>query len=75
MLKKLHMTCIGICSLASSLPALAGPNWEVIDQERLDHAKVLQMTKKLPPNLALVGRRAKGHSKTACFRKRTGGTT
>ncbi|MHB1100269.1 MAG: hypothetical protein ACYCZR_12010 [Burkholderiales bacterium] len=35
-MKKFHIAIFGIISAVSSLPALAGPNWLVIDQERQD---------------------------------------
>ncbi len=31
---------LSIMFTAASLPALAGPNWRVIDQERQDHARL-----------------------------------
>ena len=39
-MKKLYLAMLCIISAASSLPALAGPNWRVIDQERQDQARL-----------------------------------
>lgn len=41
-MRKFHIAIFGIISAISSLPALAGPNWLVIDQERQDQARLFQ---------------------------------
>lgn len=39
-MNKYYIALIGIISATTSLPAFAGPNWQVIDQERTDGAKM-----------------------------------
>ncbi len=41
-MKKFYIALIGLTAATASLPALAGPNWFVIDQERADEAKTYQ---------------------------------
>ncbi|NNM81558.1 MAG: hypothetical protein HKL98_02990 [Burkholderiales bacterium] len=41
-MKKLYIALIGLTAVSASLPALAGPNWFVIYQERADQAKIYQ---------------------------------
>jgi hypothetical protein len=39
-MNKIFIALIGIISATTSLSAFAGPNWQVIDQERMDGAKM-----------------------------------
>ena len=41
-MKKRFLILIGLATATASLPAVAGPNWFIIDQERADTFKAYQ---------------------------------
>jgi len=41
-MKNSHIAIFSIIAATTSLPALAGPNWRVIDQERQDQVRFSQ---------------------------------